>query len=116
MWQFRVPLEGKVMGDQKRWPWEHKIDQVKGSAEGRELAKVVLATLIGQCSVEEACERLGLSKSAFEELRQRATEGMLTALAENEAVDQERRELLRQMSQLDQELAAARERKKGLDM
>jgi hypothetical protein len=45
------------------------VEQLPGSALARERLKVVLATLAGQCRVQEACQQLGLSEARFHQLR-----------------------------------------------
>jgi hypothetical protein len=45
------------------------VDKLDGSTEAKERLKVVLATLSGQLRVSEACVRLGIKQSRFDQLR-----------------------------------------------
>jgi transposase-like protein len=44
-------------------------DRVEGSAPAKERLKIMLATISGQMSVAEACEKLGVGEARFHELR-----------------------------------------------
>jgi hypothetical protein len=46
------------------------VAQAAGSAQAKERAEVILATLAGTCRMEEACRRLGVGKTRFHQLRQ----------------------------------------------
>ena len=56
------------------------IDSLTPDPESRKRLKAVLATLMGQMTVAEACSRLSLSESCFHELRHRALAGMVDGL------------------------------------
>ncbi len=56
------------------------VDALTGDAEAKGRMKAILATMAGDLSVAQACERLGISESRFHELRHLALEGMLTGL------------------------------------
>jgi transposase-like protein len=56
------------------------IDSLTPDPESRKRLKAVLATLMGQMTVAEACSRLSLSESRFHELRRRALSGMVDGL------------------------------------
>mgnify|MGYP003402207127 CR=1 FL=1 len=56
------------------------VDRLLGDEEAKRRLRLVLATLMGELSVTEACERLGVSESRFHELRRHALEGALTGL------------------------------------
>lgn len=59
--------------------WNH-VDRLEaGDAEKRRL-KIVLETLSGALSVEQACEELGVSASRFHELRRDALQAALDGL------------------------------------
>jgi hypothetical protein len=53
------------------------IDSVTPDPESRKRLKAVLATLLGQMTVAEACRELSLSESRFHEIRRRARAGMV---------------------------------------
>lgn len=44
-------------------------EKTTGSKLAKERAQVVLETLAGQCSVQDACERLGVRETRFHQLR-----------------------------------------------
>lgn len=44
-------------------------DRVEGSAPAKERLKIILATIAGQVTVAEACEKLGVNEARFHELR-----------------------------------------------
>jgi hypothetical protein len=56
------------------------IDRLEAHFEEKERLKAILAHLSGECTVEEACERLGIGRSRFFELRERALQGALEGL------------------------------------
>jgi hypothetical protein len=45
------------------------VDKLDGSAEAKERLKTVLATLAGQLRVGDACDRLSIKESRFDQLR-----------------------------------------------
>ena len=57
------------------------IDSVTPDPESRRRLKAVLATLLGQMTIAEACRELCLSESHFHEIRRRALEGMVEGLS-----------------------------------
>ncbi len=59
---------------------EH-VDSLEGDATAKARLKVVLETIAGRLSVEEACSILSVSASRFHELREAALSGALGALA-----------------------------------
>ena len=78
-----------------------------------------MQTLTAELSVEEACERLGIERAYFQELRERALQGALHALrprspgrpAKEEPMDQaELMHLRQEKAELEEELAAMRVR------
>lgn len=56
------------------------IDGLSGDAESKRRLRVVLQTLTGERTIEQACGELGVSEPRFHELRQRALEGAVGAL------------------------------------
>jgi len=57
------------------------VEKLTGSGEARPKLRVVLEVVAGEKTVEEACEELGIGRTAFYELRDRL---LLAALAEGE--------------------------------
>lgn len=55
--------------------------KVWSRAEVTERGRIFLAASVGDTSVAEACEKLGISRQRFHELEDRAVEGFLRALA-----------------------------------
>lgn len=56
------------------------VDRLDGDDESKRRLRIVLATLLGELTVIEACERLGVSESRFHEMRRQALEGALASL------------------------------------
>jgi hypothetical protein len=56
------------------------VEDLEGSEEAKTRMKVILETMAGQKSVQEACEQLGLGKSAFHEIRTESLKGALEKL------------------------------------
>jgi transposase-like protein len=59
---------------------EH-VEKLEGGRETKSRLRMVLETLAGSVSVNDAAERLGMSPSRFSELRDQALLGALEALA-----------------------------------
>jgi hypothetical protein len=57
------------------------VDSLEGDAASKERVKVILASLSGDLTVPEACERLGMSETRFHELRRTALESMVSGIA-----------------------------------
>ena len=57
------------------------VDGLEGGELERERLKAMLATLAGSMTIEQACESVGLGRTRFLELRERALGGALQALA-----------------------------------
>ena len=57
------------------------VERLDGSAEAKQRLRVILQTVSGELTVEEACAELGIGKTAFNELRART---LRTALADLE--------------------------------
>ena len=56
------------------------VDSLEGDASSKKRLKAILATLSGELSVPEACERLEVSETRFHDLRRSALEGMLAGI------------------------------------
>jgi transposase-like protein len=57
------------------------VDCIKGSESAKQRLKVILETLSGSMSIEEACEELGIGPAAFHKLRSRTMQEALESLA-----------------------------------
>lgn len=75
------------------------VDHLEGADADKHRLRIVLETISGERSVEQACEELGVSASRFHELRREALQAALDGLApgasgrpkhEDPPVDQER--------------------------
>jgi len=56
------------------------VDRLNGPEGSKRRLRAILETLIGERTVSEACEALGVSEARFHELRRRALEGALSGL------------------------------------
>ncbi|HEV3257184.1 MAG TPA: helix-turn-helix domain-containing protein [Gemmataceae bacterium] len=61
------------------------VERLQGSAKAKERAKVILETLAGQLSVQEACSWLGIGEAFFNRLRMRFLNGGVPALEDRPA-------------------------------
>ena len=61
------------------------VDRLAGPPEDKRRLRVILETLSGERSVEEACLVLGIGEARFHVLRRQALEGALQALAPGHA-------------------------------
>lgn len=59
---------------------EPLVEAIEASEPARERAKVLLLTMAGQWSVQDGCERLGLSRTRLQDLRRRMLEAAVGAL------------------------------------
>jgi len=50
------------------------VDGLEGSPEAKKKVKVILETLLGGRSIEEACRELGIGEAAFHKMRTKALE------------------------------------------
>jgi len=57
------------------------VDKLEGDEEAKRRLRIVLQTLSGERSVEEACAELGVSASRFHEMRREALQAALDGLA-----------------------------------
>ena len=89
------------------------VDGTRASADARERTKVMLMTLSGPWSVRDGCERLGIGRTRFQDLRRRMIEGAVQALERGPAGRPQRRtddacsesqELRRRVVELEHEL------------
>jgi transposase len=55
--------------------------EIWSRAQVNERGRIFLAASVGEMSVAEACEKLGISRQRFHKLEDRAVEGFLRALA-----------------------------------
>jgi hypothetical protein len=101
---------------------EH-VEGTEGSAEAKRRARLVLETLTGERTIEEACAELSISPARFFVLREEALQGTVAALEpgrpgrppapvpdpEVEALRRENRELRRdvEVARLREEIAIA---------
>jgi hypothetical protein len=56
------------------------VEQLQGSPEPKRRLKMILQTLRGELSLQEACARLDLSPQRFHQLREEALQAALAAL------------------------------------
>lgn len=61
------------------------VDQLDGSEESKLRLRTILETLSGECTIAEACARLGVGEARFHQLRQAALESALGGLAPGRA-------------------------------
>ena len=93
------------------------VDSLPGDACAKERLKAVLATLTGDLTVPEACEKLSISETRFHDLRRTALQAMLEGLApkppgrpREQAEDEEVQRLRQEHAWLTEELEIARVR------
>jgi transposase len=98
---------------------EEAVNNLEGSEQAKERMKVIVATLTGQCRLQEACEQLGISEPRLQQLRQQFLEGGLESLEPGKAgrpakvlTDAERQvqELKAQLAELQVQYQAAQVR------
>jgi hypothetical protein len=56
------------------------VDKLDGSTESKKRLRVILETVAGQCTVQEACVQLELGEVRFNQLRQEALQGALATI------------------------------------
>jgi transposase InsO family protein len=56
------------------------VDRLRGPAESKERLRVLLATLTGELTLKQACQRLGVGETRLLQLREQALQGALGAL------------------------------------
>jgi len=98
------------------------VDRLLGPESSKKRLRVILASLTGVMTVEEACRELGLGEARFHVLRREALEGALSALEprrtgrppapEPTAEERQLAELEQQIEHLKLDLYAARVREK----
>lgn len=57
------------------------VEALVGPEELKERARVILETVAGECSVAQACRRLGVQESQFHVLRRQALQALLEGLS-----------------------------------
>lgn len=57
------------------------VDKLDGDEDAKHRLEVIVRTLSGELSVEQACDELGISAAQFHRLREQALAGALTALS-----------------------------------
>jgi hypothetical protein len=89
---------------------EEAVDHMDASAVARERLKVIVATLVGQCRLHEACAQLSISEPRLQQLRQQLLQGALASLEPGKAGRPARvpSAAERRVLQLEAELAALR--------
>lgn len=56
------------------------VEGLEGPDEAKERARVVLETIAGRLTIEEACGRLDVSRARFHEMRREGLEGLIVGL------------------------------------
>jgi len=64
---------------------EEAVAKLAGSEQAKERMKVIVATLTGQCRLQEACAQLGISEPRLQQLREQFLEGALASLEPGKA-------------------------------
>ena len=59
---------------------EEAVEHLDASPVARERLKAIVATLTGQCRLQQACAQLGLSEPRLQQLRQQFLQGALASL------------------------------------
>lgn len=57
------------------------VERLEGSPLSKQRLALIVRTLAGELTVDEACAQMGVSPAQFHRLRERALEGALAALA-----------------------------------
>lgn len=57
------------------------VEGLVGPDQTKERARVILQTVAGECTVEEACRRLGVQESQFHALRRQALQALMEGLS-----------------------------------
>ena len=57
------------------------VEQLEGAPVSKQRLALILRTLSGELTVDQACAEMGVSPAQFHRLRERALEGALAALA-----------------------------------
>jgi len=95
------------------------VDGLEGSAQAKERLRVILETLAGERTIEEACAQLDVASSYFHKLRERTLQEMVQGLEPRkpgraakapdvEAIESERTELAGRVRSLERDLAKSR--------
>jgi transposase-like protein len=93
------------------------VEHLQGSAKAKERLRVVLETMLGQCRVSQACERLGICEQRFRQLRHELLQAALASLEDRPSGRPRRPEepeetaaLRQQVVELERELQVAQVR------
>jgi hypothetical protein len=94
------------------------VDKLDGSDQSKQRLRVILETVAGRCTVQEACAQLDVGEVRFNQLRQEALQGALATIEpkpagrpRTTAPEQERIEALQQsLADRDTELREAQVR------
>jgi len=94
------------------------VDGLDGSVQARLRLKVVLQTIAGQCSVQDACWQLGVCEQRFWQLREQVLTAALQRLEPRRAGRRPRQATAEQaqLQVLQQELAAAKIQRRAADV
>ena len=57
-----------------------KVDHLPGSVDAKTRLRVIMETVSGEKSIRQACQELGVEKSAFYKMRDKALEGAIQTL------------------------------------
>jgi len=85
------------------------VNNLDGSDIAKERLRVIMETVSGECTIAEACTKLGIGKSTFNDLRSRVLQ---TALADLEAKPRGRPK--RQETVAEKDLTALKEERQDL--
>src|SRR5262245_55503213 len=92
------------------------VDRLEGPDELKERLRVVLATITGEMTIDEAADALGVGPSRIHEMRREALQGALAGLApglagrprsEPDPVAEDVRQLEQKIGELEEDLQAA---------
>jgi hypothetical protein len=89
------------------------VDGVEGSREAKRRLRVILETVAGERTVDEACAKLGMGPAAFYKLRERVLQDAVASL-EPRKVGRPRKEKSREQEKLEKLQAELFEVKKDL--
>jgi transposase-like protein len=68
------------MGRGRRTDGPELVSRLEGSDQAKERLALIMQTLTGDLSVDEACTKLGIGLTAFSEMRRKALESALSGL------------------------------------
>ena len=91
------------------------VENLEGSEEAKRRLKVVLETVSGERTVAEACEELGIGKTAFFELRNRVLSASIAEL-EPKAVGRPKKEVSEEQAEVEMLKQENRELRENLEV